>query len=171
MIADRFVSVWDGEKVLYVLNVYTISEPKGIWNYFFCNCCHLLLFSNEKSLILNVGQWKFTASLLTSILSESMIVLSLWAMVRTVHSWNLSRIVCWMRLSVLKRQGTQHLRTKISLPIEPWAGILRNTEQWFIRSKLCAVEDVQNKGYQGLGLCTSTKIGLFYVEAYFYILI
>lgn len=41
-----------------------------------------------------------------------MIVFSLWAMVRTVHSWNLSRIVCWMSPSVLKKQETKHLRTE-----------------------------------------------------------
>lgn len=91
------------------------------------------------------GQWGRTEFLLTSILSQSMIVSSLWAMVRTVHSWNLSRIVCWMRLSVLKEQGTQHLNTKTSLPIHPWAGGLPNTEQWLISSEVYAVVGTKEK--------------------------
>lgn len=44
-----------------------------------------------------------------------------------------------MRPSVLKEKGNttpQHKKT--SLPIEPWAGILLDTEQWLISSKVCA---------------------------------
>lgn len=88
--------------------------------------------------------------LLTSILSQSMIVSSLWAMVRTVHSWNLSRIVCWMRLSVLKEQGTQHLNTKAALATHPRAGSLLNPEQKLISShQVYAVVDTKGKGWQG----------------------
>lgn len=92
--------------------------------------------------------------LLTRILSQSMMVSSLWAMVRTVHSLNLSRIVCWIRLSVLKEQGTQHLNTHThtqthSLPVHPWAGGLLNTGQWLINGQVDSRADTKVKGQQG----------------------
>ncbi len=65
-----------------------------------CYSCVTLVNINylvlNLSIPLNLGKW-----ITYSILSESMIVLSLWAMVRTVQSENSSRMARWIILSVL----------------------------------------------------------------------
>lgn len=45
-----------------------------------------------------------------------------------------------------KGAGNTTPQHKKTLPIDPWAGILLNTERWLISSKVCAVVGITNKG-------------------------
>lgn len=42
-----------------------------------------------------------------------------------------------------KRERNTTPQHKKTLPIDPWAGILLNTEQWLISRKVCAVAGIQ----------------------------